>query len=192
MLFGPSENWKTLQSMYDKRSYSYHKYWRRYGGISKTLASEVPKDMLSEIVADFVNNAVANSSSPGSFGELSRLKTVIASAYLVQWLEVEVNNGGFHQYYFNFAGYNAKETIDALRSFGLIKTARILSDSYDLILSRLGKNDFKVLQMRRELPIDDVFEELSEFSNSFLKYEENISESVNDSIDKNRMEIVTK
>ena len=45
---------------------------------------------------------------------------------LVQALEDEVNNGGFHQFFYNDAGDNALETIKALETIGAIKTADVL------------------------------------------------------------------
>jgi len=42
-------------------------------------------------------------------------------------LEVEVDNGGFHQYYSNSTGYFAGATVDALRAIGAGNTARLLA-----------------------------------------------------------------
>jgi len=45
---------------------------------------------------------------------------------LVQDLEDEVNNGGFHQYFFNSAGDNALDAVLALEHMGATYTANIL------------------------------------------------------------------
>ena len=42
-------------------------------------------------------------------------------------LDAEVNNGGFHQYYFNSRGRLALQTVDALRAIGAIDTASMLA-----------------------------------------------------------------
>ncbi|MBL0731210.1 DUF4375 domain-containing protein [Piscinibacter sp. HJYY11] len=42
-------------------------------------------------------------------------------------LEAEVNNGGFHQYYFNSHGALAEQTVEALDAIGAHETAAILS-----------------------------------------------------------------
>ena len=47
----------------------------------------------------------------------------------VWWLEGEVNNGGFHQYFLNSAGDASEETICALREIGAAKTASLLDQA---------------------------------------------------------------
>ena len=49
------------------------------------------------------------------------------------WLEAEVFNGGFHQYFFNSAGDAAPEALVALKSLGAVQTARVLADAIDLL-----------------------------------------------------------
>jgi hypothetical protein len=46
--------------------------------------------------------------------------------WLVWWLEAEVNNGGFHQYFFNDAGDHAQDAPDALRRIGAPRCADIV------------------------------------------------------------------
>jgi len=41
-------------------------------------------------------------------------------------LEMEVNNGGFHQYYWNSPGDRAREAVDALRTLGASHTAQLV------------------------------------------------------------------
>lgn len=56
-------------------------------------------------------------------GDLSAPQRVF---YLNQSLEREVNNGGFHQFFFNSSGDNAGETIGSLEAIGAEKTAELL------------------------------------------------------------------
>lgn len=46
-------------------------------------------------------------------------------------LEAEVNNGGFHQFFFNSAGDLAAETVASLRKVGAPKTADIVQAAND-------------------------------------------------------------
>src|SRR5947207_15596575 len=41
--------------------------------------------------------------------------------HCVWWVEAEVNNGGFHQYYWNSSGDEANEAVTALERTGLLK-----------------------------------------------------------------------
>jgi hypothetical protein len=45
---------------------------------------------------------------------------------LIEALEGEVNNGGFDQFFYNNAGDNTRETIQALEAIGAFKMADIL------------------------------------------------------------------
>ncbi len=49
--------------------------------------------------------------------------------YLNQNIEREINNGGFHQYFINYSGDFAQETIESLEKIGATKTATILSNA---------------------------------------------------------------
>jgi hypothetical protein len=46
--------------------------------------------------------------------------------HLIDELEGEVNNGGFHQYFYNSAGDNTAETIPAVEAIGALHMADIL------------------------------------------------------------------
>ena len=50
--------------------------------------------------------------------------------YLNQIFEMEVNNGGISQYFFNSGKY-AHETVNSLKAIGALKTAKILQKSID-------------------------------------------------------------
>jgi len=58
-----------------------------------------------------------------SWAELSGPERVVV---LVDQVESEVNNGGFHQFYFNAAGDRAIETPAALREIGACQLAAII------------------------------------------------------------------
>jgi hypothetical protein len=47
-------------------------------------------------------------------------------AELIDELEAEVNNGGIHQYFYNSAGDNTAETIQALEAIGALRMADIM------------------------------------------------------------------
>lgn len=61
-----------------------------------------------------------------------RIENLTASQrvfYLNQSLEREVNNGGFHQFFFNSSGDHADETVGALDSIGALRTAELLREA---------------------------------------------------------------
>ena len=93
---------------------------------------------------------------------------------LVQDLEDEVNNGGFHQYFFNTAGDNALDTVLALEHIGASYTASILRAAIAMFPNGfLGHSRDE----RQEL-LWSIAPETTEFANldtQFLEYKEDLA-----------------
>jgi hypothetical protein len=82
------------------------------------LELEVDEDMARE-----VGYYVLRKMERDGFDRLSHPEQVIGC---LTELEMEVNNGGFDQYYWNSPGDHALETVDALRELGAGHTASLL------------------------------------------------------------------
>jgi hypothetical protein len=63
---------------------------------------------------------------PSDRGEFERLPPKAQVACCIHMLEAEVNNGGFHQFFFNSSGQYVRETLSALHDIGAVKTRRLL------------------------------------------------------------------
>jgi len=72
-------------------------------------------------------------------------------------LEMEVNNGGFNQYFFNSSGQNCFETMKELRRKGKTRTAKLLEDAIKLINpNNLPEKDLiEKLRKRKVAELDD-------------------------------------
>lgn len=81
--------------------------------------------------------------------------------YCVYWLEGEVNNGGFNQYFFNSAGDFAQETVVALRKIGAHYTADILLQSFSVFPKNSPIRD----RYKRQKVLLKIGEEKEEFLN---------------------------
>jgi Domain of unknown function (DUF4375) len=67
-----------------------------------------------------------------SYGhELEKLTEPQKTFYFNQYLEKEINNGGFNQYFYNSSGDFAHQAIISLRQINAIKTAEILQLAID-------------------------------------------------------------
>ena len=62
---------------------------------------------------------------------------------LIDALEGEVNNGGFHQYFYNSAGDRTAETIQALEIIGALKMAQIVKKAGQKFPSGPPKDRFE-------------------------------------------------
>lgn len=92
----------------------------------------------------------------------------------IEEFEMELNNGGFNQYFFNSSGQNCYETLKALKKNGKLKTAQLLQNAIDLINpNHIPENEFlKKLQEREVEELDDekINAELNKLDTEFYKY----------------------
>ncbi len=93
---------------------------------------------------------------------------------LIDELEAEVNNGGFHQFFFNSAGDRTAETIHALNLIGATRTAAIVSQAAARFPGAmpLADRDERQGQLESISPDGDEFEDLDE---AFLAYEDDLA-----------------
>lgn len=88
-------------------------------------------------------------------------------------LEMEVNNGGFNQYFINSSGQNCYETLKALKKAKKVKTAKLLEDAISLINpNHLSENELiEKLQNREvnELYDEKISAKLNKLDNEFYK-----------------------
>jgi Domain of unknown function (DUF4375) len=110
-----------------------------------------------------------------SYGDkLEKLTAAQKTFYFNQYLEKEINNGGFNQYFYNSSGDFSHQTIISLRQINAIKTAEILQLAIDQFPNSIVPKDRserqEILEQIEE-KADEVWEQLE---NSFLEYEDNL------------------
>jgi Domain of unknown function (DUF4375) len=93
----------------------------------------------------------------------------------IEELDMEVNNGGFNQYFIN-SGQNCYETLKALKKNGKIETAKLLESAINLINpNHISENDFIEKLRKREveeLYVDKISAELYKLDTEFYKYKD--------------------
>ena len=93
---------------------------------------------------------------------------------LIAELEAEINNGGFDQFFFNSAGDNTKETIEALVAVGANHTAAIVRKAAARFPGGMPSPDRNTRQeqLERISPDNDAFEEQDD---AFYEYKDDLS-----------------
>jgi hypothetical protein len=96
---------------------------------------------------------------------------------LIDMLEGEVNNGGFHQFFYNSAGDKTFETIQALEIVGAFKMAEIVKRAAQIFPSgMLPKDRFKRQAILLKLyPKAEAFRDLDE---EFYDYPDKLADLV--------------
>lgn len=92
----------------------------------------------------------------------------------IEELEMEVNNGGFNQYFFNSSGQNCFETLKALKKNKKFKTAKILESAINLINPKKLSNEDLIIKLRNqeveELDNEEINAKLELLDLEFYKY----------------------
>ena len=99
--------------------------------------------------------------------------------YITQALEMEVNNGGFAQFFFNSDGYFGNELVSSFEKIGAIKTAEICKKAIsiygDKVLTDRDERE-DVLTSDDEKEEERIEEILNECDDAFFEYEDNLVE----------------
>lgn len=129
---------------------------------------------------DFVIEMMQYVTEECEYGDkLENLNEAQKVFYITQTLEMEVNNGGFSQYFFNSSGNLGNEIVVSFEKIGAMKTAEICKKAISVF-----PDDFPTDWGKRQeiLTPDDEKEEesieafLNECDDAFFEYEDDLME----------------
>jgi hypothetical protein len=108
--------------------------------------------------------------------DIKKLTEQQKNFYLNQVFEMEINNGGFSQYFFNTTGKYAHQTVNSLKAVGAEKTADILQKAIDKFPKKtVPEDDDKRADLLENL--EDKNDEIwDKFDDRFYEYAENLNE----------------
>ena len=98
-------------------------------------------------------------------------------------LEAEVNNGGFHQFFLNSSGELVPETLQALTDIGATGTRQLLERAVAIAFPSGYPSSVSEVASRLA-EFDDVADQLEPLDAAFYRYEEPLSELVNNFLEK--------
>lgn len=132
------------------------------------IYSETVEGLSEEILKD--SDAWYNYAS-----NLPKAQQVVYTVVLLNW---QVENGGFHQYFFNSYGQFAYLTIDNLKLIGAINRADLLDSATHLVNEDyLSEDIFRYLIFNRELSRivdfdDTLFDKLNKLDDNYYEIED--------------------
>jgi hypothetical protein len=137
-------------------------------GTDRKLAEENLEDKSDALIR-------LSESSRSALGKMDFARqNAVQRVFTAIWeLESEVNNGGFHQYFFNHSGESAVGVLSALEAIGAHRTRQIVAEA----MARLpGGKPLANTDERRRL-LNDVDEETwADLDQAFFKYPDNLTE----------------
>lgn len=96
--------------------------------------------------------------------------------YITQTLEMEVNNGGFSQFFYNSSGDFANELVSAFAAIGAAATADICRKAINAFGRDIPVDADERQEMLDELESAEIDEILEECDDAFFAYEEDLNE----------------
>ena len=99
--------------------------------------------------------------------------------YITQALEMEVNNGGFAQFFFNSSGMFGNELVSSFEKIGAMKTAEICKKAISIYGDEVPTNRDEredVITPDDENEEERIEELLNECDDAFFKYEDDLGE----------------
>jgi len=110
--------------------------------------------------------------------DIERYPAALQVALCMHRLEAEVNNGGFHQFFFNSSGEIVPHTLHALSEIGAPNTKRLLEQAMAMAFPAGYPEDPTTIQSALAA-FDDVADKLQPLDAEFFLYAEPLSDLVN-------------
>jgi hypothetical protein len=126
---------------------------------------------------DFVVAMVEHLENKTQYGEdMSVLSEAERIFYITQSLEMEVNNGGFSQFFYNTSGNFSNELVNAFTAIGANATAVICQKAVAAFGRDIPVDKDEREEMLDELESEEIDEILEECDDAFYEYEDNLTE----------------
>ena len=126
---------------------------------------------------DFVVAMTEHLDNKTQYGDdMSVLSEAERIFYITQTLEMEVNNGGFSQFFYNSSGNFSNELVSAFTAIGANTTAAICQKAIAAFGRDIPVDRDKREEMLDELESEEIDEILEECDGAFYDYEDNLNE----------------
>lgn len=126
---------------------------------------------------DFVIALMEHLENKTQYGDdMSCLSEAERVFYITQSLEMEVNNGGFSQFFYNSSGSFSNELVSAFTAIGANATAAICQKAISAFGREIPVDRDERQDMLDELECEEIDEILEECDDDFYNYEDNLNE----------------
>lgn len=153
-----------LLGWFRKKSHSGSQFPGERLTIEEILQMESSTDMIIELsygLSDKINRS--------GYESLTHPEKVLNSIF---WLEADVNNGGFEQYYFNSSGNYALDTPPALEEIGAKRTAEIVKEANSHFPGGHPSKDWDERISLEDQVSEEIRTKWRELDSEFYKYED--------------------
>jgi len=164
--------------MSDEISKSIEEFENRkiYTKLDERTLQKINNDALEQAIMDYIDHKVGENYDR-QYEIVTGLSKGFQAIYTTWWVEAEVNNGGFNQYFWNSSGEFAIEAIEGFKEIGAIRNAKLMEKAVTIAIKEMP--EMKKFHKQGTL---EAFSEsykhtkLNDLDDEFYKYEENLSE----------------
>ena len=126
---------------------------------------------------DFVVAMTEHLDNKTQYGDnMSVLSEAERTFYITQTLEMEINNGGFSQFFYNTSGNFSSELVNAFSAIGANATAVICQKAISAFGQDIPTDQEERQKMLDELESEELNEILEECDNAFFDYADDLNE----------------
>lgn len=101
---------------------------RIYRTLSPQILASIPDDKLEQAIFDYVASKLEGHYDD-ELNIVNKLPPGVRALYVTWEVEAEVNNGGFHQYYWNTADRYSRQAVEGFEFFGAVKHAALMREA---------------------------------------------------------------
>lgn len=148
---------------------------KTYTEFTAEILDSIPDDKLLQAVIDYIADGIIKGRHNKTYRILKKQSIGMQYVWAIWYLEAEVNNGGFNQYFYNSAGEFAEEALNGCKAIGAPKMVEIIEGA----MTTLGQ-EFELQKKTREAGTLEAFMEsygesqLGKWDDEFYKYPENL------------------
>ena len=148
---------------------------KKYSFLDEKTLESIPDEKLLQAIIDYVADEILRGDYKNDYDIIKKQTNGIQYIWAVWGLEVEVNNGGFNQYFYNPSGQFAEEAAAGCRAIGAPEMAEIVEGAI--------KTHFSEMELYRKTKEDGTMEafmdsykesKLDQWDEEFFKYPDDL------------------
>lgn len=148
---------------------------KTYSALDKSTLESIEDSELEQAIVDYIYTKVGDDYEK-QYEIVTGLSKGFKAVYTTWWVEAEVNNGGFNQYFWNSSSQFAMEAIDGFKEIGAEKYASLMENAVKIAIDEMPE-----MQKFRNKGTLEAFSEsyehtaLNELDEKFFEYPEDLS-----------------
>ena len=148
---------------------------RRYPTLTPAILASIPDDKIEQALLDHVADVKVKRDTDREYEIVMRLSPGFRMMVSTWWLEAEVNNGGFNQFFWNSSGRFAREAADSFRLIGAKEHGALMEEAIAVFAKEKATQE-RFKQKRTLQAFSDSYKEsrLGELDERFYKLSENV------------------